>query len=267
MKKNKKLLVILTILMFALTSCIRGEELNPDIDFYRGEHPELYTVAMNSLLGQRGFSFHSGPRIFDSTIRVLEEDAFGRRLFIYSEDPRPVVSRFNLLISQKSDVDYVYFIPHYNFISSEEAWTPIIQNAEYPLAEVEEFKRLNDWNQPLDLERAVRVPIIRRKEDGPMNQNQLVSAYRAALGDAARGRAYGYITFFNTDDYGRSIYTGRGLERREDGNEWIAIVMLFQPDGSHDSETGSMKLPCHQNYQSALREFKELNNWNQPLEE
>ena len=262
-------IILITISMLLLLSCIQGEENNPDIDFYKGEHPELYTVAMHSLLGQRGFSFHSGPHIFDAMIVVLEVDTFDRVLFLYFEQPNARVSSHNLLISQKSNEGYVYFIPHYNFISSEQPWTLILEALDYLPEEVEELKKLNDWNQPLDLERAMRVPIIRRK-DGPTSDRAVETAYQAAITSVADGPLGGYrnIIFFITDVYGRSIYVGTGLERgHETGEGFLAVVMLFQPDGSHDPETGVMQLLDFQNYQSELREFKELNRWNQPLEE
>jgi hypothetical protein len=212
---------------------------------------------------------------------ILYEDEFGRVLFDYSEDPWPSISTFNLLIIQKNDEDYVYFYPHYNFISSENpliyVHSQIINDLRThsfelanPLVEekIEELKILNDWNQPLNLERAVRAPIIRRKEDSPVSNPELSMAYRVALGNATRPSPSAYSTFFKTDDYGRSIYVGRGLERgHEPGEGWIAVIMLFQPDGSLDLEKGVVQLPDFQNYQSTLRELKELNHWNQPLEE
>ena len=63
--------------------------------------------------------------------------------------------------------------------------------------------------------------------------------------------------FFISDDYGRAMYLGIG----EYTDDYQYVVMLFQPDGSYD-ERGLMNLNDKQNYQSALREFKELNDWN-----
>jgi hypothetical protein len=291
--RNRRVLLslVFVISMLLLTSCWHiqgifapGEENDPDRDFYEGEYPELYTVAINSLLGQRGFSFHSGPAIWDPNIRILEKDDFGRILFTYSEDPFPRVSTFNILISQTSDENYVYFLPHYNFLSYdaenrllEGRWetyngeqTLILEAVDVAAEEkIEELKILNDWNQPLDLEQAVRAPIIRRKEEGPLRDFELRFGYREALGDAARSGSHdAYTTFFKTDDYGRSIYLGIGLETGLELDEgWRAVIMLFQPDDSLDLEKGVMQLPDFQNYQSILRELKELNQWNQPLEE
>jgi hypothetical protein len=53
------------------------------------------------------------------------------------------------------------------------------------------------------------------------------------------------------------------------GREWDNprhVVMLFQPDSSLDEERGVMELYDTHNYQTELREFKELNGWNQPFE-
>ena len=260
----------------------RVERGGPEGYFYYGVHPELYTVAINSLLGRRGFSLEKDRTITsDSWVRLVEEDDFGRILFTYTEHDSPAGRTFNLLISQKSDENYVYFLPHYNFLSyrHEErlldiSWARVDGQSihTYEVVDfeaekkIEELKILNHWNQPLDLEQAVRAPIVRRK-DGVICNDRLEAAYRAAIGrlDEEPLDLYIEFTFFRTDEYGRSIYVGTELWRgREESKGFPIVVMLFQPDGSHDPERGVMQLPDLLNYQPALREFKELNRWNQP---
>ena len=260
----------------------RVERGGPDGYFYYGAHPELYTVAINSLLGQRGFSLEkNGTLTSDSWVRIVEEDDFGRVLFTYTEHDSPTGRTFNLLISQQSDENYVYFLPHYNFLSYRHedrllntSWTRVDGQSVHThevvdaAAEsiIEELKILNHWNQPLDLEQAVRVPIVRRK-DGLICYDVLEATYRAAIGrlDEESLDLYIEFTYFRTDPYGRSIVVGTELWRGHEESEGFPIVvMLFQPDGSHDPERGMMQLPDFVNYQSALREFKELNQWNQP---
>jgi len=49
---------------------------------YNGEYPELYTVAIHSLLGSTGYI--QSERRFPAVIRIVEEDTYGRKLFIMS---------------------------------------------------------------------------------------------------------------------------------------------------------------------------------------
>ena len=240
---------------------------------YEGDYPELFTVAINSILGTKG---HRTPSIAGDVdvVVVVEVDSYGRTLFIYSESGAGVPAY--LVISQKSDGEYVYFYPHYNFISigrmatTRGFWpyigTPMLMEAleeSFTVEAIEELKRSNDWNQTLNLEGAVRTEIVDIKSDkvGPVNSRTLRQAYDQALGDDALGGAISSRTqFFIADDYGRSIYTAWGRERRR-------VVLLFQPDGSFDVERGVMELHDLQQYQNELKSFMELNGWNEPWDE
>lgn len=223
---------------------------------YSGDYPELFTVAINSLLGARGYGLGHGTQ---PDIELLEEDNYGRQLFSYFEtDTR--VSSYSLIISQKVDGGYVYFYPHYNFIALP-GETPWLNMEEFEY-EINALKEANNWNQPMDCSDCIRVEVVQQKENSPVPDRTLRQAYNHALGDDAQS-GFGImnnIVFFRTDDYGRSIYLGSGTFS---SNRFV--VMLFQPDGSFDEVTSIMELQDPQNYQSQLREFKELNDWNQPL--
>jgi len=119
-------LVLLLSLTVLLTGCGGFE--------YRGDYPELFSVAVNSILGAQGFQEGGWPRPIQPYIRVLEEDNYGRRLFIYTEDVTIGVSSYRVII-QKVEGDYAYFYPHYNFGRgrTDEA--------------VEALKEANSWNQ------------------------------------------------------------------------------------------------------------------------
>ncbi|MDE6661571.1 MAG: hypothetical protein K2J93_07095, partial [Anaeroplasmataceae bacterium] len=51
---------------------------------YTGEHPHLYTEAINSLLWTYGHST-AADKFCNSEIEIIEEDEFGRVLFEYNE--------------------------------------------------------------------------------------------------------------------------------------------------------------------------------------
>ena len=239
--------------LLLLGSC--GENSNKA---YSGEHPELYSVAINSLLGAKGYAV-SEIR-FSSTAKIVEEDEYGRQLFFYFENKS--VSTYSLLISQKSDDEYVYFYPDYNFISipeGEQLDTGLLVTSEknFEPEDIEKLKRENDWNQEINLDKCVKVEIVHQKKEGPVKGKQLKDFYEQAFGDAAYADYKSYTCFFISDEYGRAIYLGTGTSHAD----YKYVVMLFQPDGSYD-DRGLMGLSDTQKYQSALREFKELNDWN-----
>lgn len=249
---------------------------------YTGEYPELFTIAINSILGTRGY--RAASIIFNANIAIVDKDDYGRILFLYNEGAD--ISTFSLVIGQKSDGEYVYFYPHHNFISIsrpissegfgfisiERADGPYIEAPSIPIGKikenftaeaVEELKKLNDWNQPLNLERAIRAEIVDRRVDrvGPIDDRALRQAYDQVFGDDALGGMISSRTrFFITDNYGRSIYVAWGRERRY-------TVILFQPDGSFDVERSVMELHDRQQYQDELKTLKELNGWNESWEE
>jgi len=239
--------IFLTILVLFMTGCGSSDVA------YSGDYPELFTVAISSLLGARGYGLGHGTQ---PDIELLEEDRYGRQLFSFHEDTR--VISFSLIISQKVDNGYVYFYPHYNFIvlSGDAPWLHMEEFED----EIAALKEVNNWNQPMDCSECVRVKVVRQKEDGPISDRILRRAYNHALGDDAQGGlgVMNLIVFFRTDAYGRSIYFATGTFSSE-----RFVVMLFQPDGSFDEVKGIMELQDTQNYQSQLRDFKELNDWNQ----
>ena len=85
MIKRLKYIATLLMMAFMLISCTSTE--------YKGEFPELYSVAINSVLGNIGYEAHT-----DSIIAIIEEDGFGRILFSYTEERMT----YSILIIQKS---------------------------------------------------------------------------------------------------------------------------------------------------------------------
>jgi len=213
---------------------------------YDGDYPELFSVAIHSLLGARGFD--SRPEE-PAWIRVLEGDNYGRRLFLYDE------GRIGgHLIIQKYEDGFVYFYPHDNFVLY------------YLTEEVEAtLKEANSWNQPMsDSSEFERIPIVRQKEDGPIPNSERNKAHSELFPDANLRNAGARMNFLRMDRYGRSVY----LATRQVG----AIIpppfaVIFQPDHSFDLETGVLEITDMNNYQTELRLFMEANGWNEPWDE
>ena len=223
---------------------------------YDGEYPELFSVAIHSLLGARGYEVgHHNV----SGIGVLEEDDHGRVLFLYSEDS--ISSR---LILQKVDGDYAYFYPYYNFILNygiRPRSAPADFSFGFTEEEIDELKEANSWNQPLsDNSEFERVPIIRLKEEGPVSFEILSNVNYQIFPEATRrginsNNAIYRMNSLRTDRYGRTVYFAS------------PYAVLLQPDHSFDLETGVLEITDINNYQTELRLFMEANGWNEPWEE
>ena len=275
-KRRELLIIIFWSVMgvsgFIVIVLLRLGVIGPDGRYYRGDYPELYTVAINSILGSRGYRQYSLPT--PVILHVIDVDAYGRALFFYTElyfrsEENARISAYSLVISQGSDGEYVYFYPHYNFISvgqmihTQRYFSAVDTSqlvADFTAEAIAELKERNSWNQALNLDNAVRVPIVRTKEDrdGPVDREQLLSFYNELHGRESTQWHGGVATFFIADAYGRSIYTFQRGRRR-------VFVVMFLPDGSFDRNTGVMELPDLQQYQDELKEFMELNDWNQPF--
>ena len=245
-----KLVFILSFTVF-LVSCVEFQ--------YVGDYPELYSVAIHSILGARGY----GDNKTQPIITTLEKDRYGRILFYYNEgvggEERHHLNEFAFLIIQKVEGDYAYFYPHYNFILNR--W---IDNRwiDFKDEEIETLQEVNSWNKPLsDSSEFERVRIVRQKEEGPLSNGNLIDAYRDIFPnlDLSRTQMIFRMNFLRADNYGRAVYHATG-----DGTRF---AVLFQPDHSFDLETGTLLIEDHNNYQTELRLWMEANGWNTPWEE
>ena len=246
-----ELILILSFTIF-LTACFPSAEFE-----YMLDDPELYSVAIHSILGQRGYA--SGSVGGDPPLIVIsEEDDYGRRLFSYREGA--FISRFNYVIIQKVRGDYAYFYPHYNFISAS--------YLNYFTDErIEALKEANGWNQPMsDSSEFERVRIVRQKGEGPISRDKLFEAFTDIFPDTnlSERPALSTMIFLRTDRYGRSVYLVEGS-----GSEWTGtyIAILFHPDHSFNIGTGMTVIEDLHNYQTELRLFMEANGWNEPWDD
>jgi len=106
MRKFIKVLILLPI-TFILSGCFLTFQPRPEPTFI-GDYPELFTVAVRSMLGVGDLTVRGS-----GGVTIIEVDDYGRVLFEYTEACCGHSSR---LIMQKTDGDYVYFYPYYNFI-------------------------------------------------------------------------------------------------------------------------------------------------------
>ncbi len=156
----KKMYLLVFLLVINLLSCTQ----NTEAYIYHGKDLGLYTEAINSLLWTNGYSF-STDFVKDSEIEIIEEDAYGRILFLYREKyfSGADISFSSLLVCQKSAADKVYYYEDINFIILEqELYTSTLK--EFSKNEIDILKIINDWNQELDLEKCIYKDVVNSKE-------------------------------------------------------------------------------------------------------
>ncbi|MDR2580941.1 MAG: hypothetical protein LBC85_08120 [Fibromonadaceae bacterium] len=203
---------------------------------YRGKHPELFTEAIHSLAGIRGYHSHG-----DAYVRIVEEDEYGRILFYYGEDEYDSYR----LIAQKSDGAYVYYYPDFNFISRS-------IGTSFSEQDIPELKDKNDWNKPLDESKFIKQKIVRIKAGHGLSKKNKEEIFRETTGGNVKRSFDSYLT---SDKYGKKLF---GLWSGE-----LRLFVIINADDSCDLATCFIKFTDH-NYQQELKEFKELNNWNEP---
>ena len=153
------LLLCLMICMNGCTKYYKG---------YQGEFPELYTVAVYSLPEIRGYSGTSPePTYYDPSIKIVEEDEYGRILFAYNEIYMD--EKIYLLIMQKTDDKFAYYYQDINYLIGngkmfeyENDFDAAIDNG-FSNSEMEELKELNDWGREFDETKFIKVEITRKK--------------------------------------------------------------------------------------------------------
>ena len=252
---------IIVLIIIVLSGCWA-----PAGNTYKGEYPELYSVAINSILYTRGYASLVG-HVRDSRIKVVDEDPYGRVMFAYSEEN--ITNIYSLVVLQKRDIRHAYFYPDHNFISVAMEAEQVVLDYDtseittiFTAEKIEELKVKNDWGREINENKCTKVKIVRRKDTkGPVRDSTLNELYNFALGDDSYGSvASSYINYFIKDDYTRSIYVGKGTY-----SSGRYVVMIFQPDGSYDESKCFIVLTGLDNYQDDLRQLKELNDWNKPV--
>lgn len=235
------LLFLTTILIFSFVSCFPRYEI---------ESPELYTVAVNSLLWNLGCSFGADfPTAPEIT--VVETDEYGRILFQYTEKYFSTEVAFSsLLVLQKEENGFVYYYEDQNFICQEKTSYNVAVVFEETL--VENLKKQNDWNTPLNLEKCITKAIVDEKPAITVSDDVLDEIFSSYNG------YYNNKPFVLTDDgFGKTLLYAQVILKSEDvwQAKYVVVMLengsfiaLFEPESLY-------------NYQVELQAFKDNNSW------
>ena len=271
---------------------------------YKKEHKAAYTLVYSQvpdILGARAV-----VALHDPEILLLETDAYGRGLYIYYEDCDEfltigIVQKHNnervWYYPEKSTLSFT--MPDSMFdidnpAPSKEGLKALLSDF-CTDAMLDGFKLQNDWGLPINEEKLESAEITSPKlayRWSHRGDDLGIGLYRAewtpVMIEVARANGHSitdedidsvylsYISWMATDDYGRDLYYVDGCYYiygdADDPNidsrvYYLEMVAITKPDGSFDPDTFMMELVDKANYQSVIRELKEINGWNQPRTE
>lgn len=252
MKKILPIVLLIILVPFILTACYKE---------YTGDHPELYTVAINSLLWTNGYT-HGADFYFNSEIEIIDKDKYGRVMFTYNEEDFAYsdIAFTALVVCQNSNKSEVYYYEDVNFIVKKKD-APRENKVTFEKEEIEQLKAVNDWNSELKLEKCVKKEIAKDKVELPFSEEMVESIYKSLYSNYLYGATFS-LTY---DNYGRYICYGvvtlDGKKESDGSTDYDYIVLLFQPDMTY-----SVYVPDDfYNYQKGFAQFKAEHDWNQPL--
>lgn len=242
MKKLFACLLNLCIIL-SLVSC------NPFSPYITHNTP-YYTIVLNSILEYTGDD--------KDEIRVIETDSQGRVLFNF--ETWSFYSQYDyLVICQKYDDEMVYYY-------SEDCFLMKKSKKEFTSEDYDYLKRLNDWDKELDSEKMVSAKIQDtyppKWEEGRLDSISVIQEYcnyspkiiNVIFDDY--GRQLHYLCDFDIKTCEASYY-----------NECLHYSVLFDADGSYDSEEDVLVIEDFEESLSDIRQLKESNNWNKPVNE
>jgi len=300
MRKIIKFLTLIIVMMVVLTGCVL---IRPPEPVYVGDYPELFSVAVSSVLGMGSDIGWDHPEIV-----VLEEDNYGRIIFEYDEG-HLYPSR---LIIQKVEDGYAYFYPHYNFILSSrpsfvilDTYIPDFQDEamlaqwlelQEELQEIRDGDIIESLDEFLEVSDSMRFLLAEIIEfpDEEMERLRQENSWNQEMSDTSefvrvrivREKETGPIPpeilvevhyeFISESNFRRSVNSvfysmvflrtdnyGRSIYSSLRGD--TQFVILFQPDHTFDSETGILEITEGNRYQTEVRLFMEANGWDTPF--
>lgn len=221
---------------------------------YSGEHHDLYTVAINSLLWNNGHSYDA-ERVTDSQIEILEKDNYGRILYTYQEAyySGAKMTFSALLISQCSLNGFVYYYEDFNFIIKQQE----LYSAEiscFSFEDITYLKSLNDWDKDIDFEKCVKKEISNVKNNIPFNNETITQKVinEFKLTDSEYNLFLDYLTDDIRDNF---LFYGSIMKFNENDIYFVGLI---------DSDYNDIKFLVPSNlysYQEELIKFKRDNGW------
>ena len=244
---KRTILVLLLISTLILTSC--------GYSGYLGDHSDLYSVAVNSVLWLNGYSWGADYEC-DPSIEVIEEDNYGRTMFSYYEKyyKGSIISFSALIICQYSNEKEVFYYEDINYIIKEQVLYS--QNIEkFSDEDIEYLKLANDWNKEINYDKCVRKDITKSKQkisNEKEIQNLIIEEFILVNGE------YSLFVDYLTTNLDNSKYIVYGYIRKieQKGIYFVGLVENYK-----DIKLNILVPSNVYDYKVEFIEFKELNDW------
>ena len=249
---------------------------------YKGDHIDLFSVAVNNLFGAHGYRVFEAAD-FHPFIDVLETDDYGRTLFFFAEDTgahhgTTDGSAFGtaIFVMQKSDNGFVYFyqddcyIPYR--IPQGLKSIPEDYRDELPEDDIATLKERNDWNKEMNLEKCTKAAISDNDPKGNLNVKKCESTIKEyAVQNGYTGdeiTLFRYGIFCNADIYGRELYYVNAVGRYisvEGETQTFEFAVIFEPNNSCSMESICEVSSDSLDYYEKIMELKKTAHWDQPI--
>ena len=246
-EKNLPIILLSLILLSSFLYVLIG--LKGCYDGYSGEYPNLYTVAINSILWNNGYSY-SADRRADPKIEVIDEDIYGRIMFTYYEKyySGGNISFSALVICQYSNQKDVYYYEDTNYIIKEQKGPLNDFNEE----EMEQLKTNNDWNQKMNLKQCIKKKITTDKPTIPHEKevkNKIIDEFHLENEDCL------FVDFLTSDSNNNNFIIYGYIYINE-------ICFIGLVENSTSIKNINFLIPSNvYDYKTELVEFKKSNNW------
>lgn len=239
---------------------------------YDGDHPDLYTVAVNNVFGIYG-EYSNGEVTKNPDIEVIEVDDFGRVLFFYNELYYTHVNYgMAFAISQKTEDGYVYYyqddcyIPYFD---KEQDLDVILKNIDPSI--IETLKERNDWNMEINESKCTKSEFVKKKPEGKVDtfsieHDKKIEEYAKANGVDESGSFYtNRFEFCNSDTEGKELFYVSGScavtdENGKTTSESFIWAVIFGTDGNI-LEGGIVEIIDPRDSHELIKELKAQNGW------
>lgn len=257
------------IVLLSLSAC--------NYDGYKGEHTDLYSVAVNNIFGVFGY-LSNGEVLYDPEIHVIETDDFGRTLFFYNEfytysSKNEIDYGMAFVIMQFSTNGFAYYyedecyLPYFDTTSE---WDVISEkiDADY----LEQLKEANDWNKELNIDRCKEIKITNKKPDGELQPSdsdfdKIIYPFEVKNGYSGEDKSFcRFSVYCSKDSYDRELHFvyGSTINDAENDGKKVDIykyAIILNADGSC-SDNGIARISNIEDSLAIINELKQNNNWN-----
>jgi hypothetical protein len=249
MKKIIRCLIII-VLIPLLVSC-------RDTDIYRGNDPELHSVALESIVGTRSYEMNEVLRI--------EEDSYGKVLFAFFGTN--LYWTFNgredilaIVIAQKTVGDFAYYYDSVNVMAVSvdqlnESLTLDLLESYFDEEDIEELKVKNDWNKPINDKLLFETKVTRKKTCEV--QDRELRPYE----DSLKGVLHpGFVQCYGKDRNGYMLVSVVSKTSNHSSRTFSVNLMIVNQDHELISPDAVMRVTDIFDME-AIKRFKEVNGW------